>query len=306
MRAVSWRRPVPGTAVAGISMEMDDSIEMSQLSRQSFARFAEYITSELGIKMPEAKQTLVQNRLLRRVRDLGMRSVEEYSQYFFASPNDKEREQFINAITTNKTDFFREPEHFAFLKRVVLPAFKPGSDWHRTQLKVWSAACSSGEEPYSLAMVLDEHAVSHVGFDYAILATDISTRVLQHAQNAIYTEAQIEPVPASLRNRYLMRSRDRSAKLARVAPALRRRVSFHRLNLMDADYCVNPMFHVIFLRNVLIYFDRNTQESVINKLCRNLLPGGYLFVGHSESLAGLDVPVTPVQPSIFRKPDEGF
>jgi chemotaxis protein methyltransferase CheR len=285
-------------------MDVGDPIEMAQLSPESYARFAEYITTELGIKMPDAKQTLVQNRLLRRVRELGMGSVEEYSRYFFASPNDKEREQFINAITTNKTDFFREPEHFAFLKSAVLPELSPRSELCRSQFRVWSAACSSGEEPYSLAMVLDELAAGHSGFDYAILATDISTKVLHHAKNAIYTEAQIDPVPTQLRNRYLLRSRDRESKLVRVAPALRRRVSFYQLNLMDADYRVNSMFHVIFLRNVLIYFDRNTQEAVINKLCRNLLPGGYLFVGHSESLAGLSVPVFPVQPSIFRKPDE--
>jgi chemotaxis protein methyltransferase CheR len=285
-------------------MDVGDPIEMAQLSPESYARFAEYITTELGIKMPDAKQTLVQNRLLRRVRELGMGSVEEYSRYFFASPNDKEREQFINAITTNKTDFFREPEHFAFLKSAVLPELSPRSELCRSQFRVWSAACSSGEEPYSLAMVLDELAAGHSGFDYAILATDISTKVLQHAKNAIYTEAQIEPVPIALRSRYLLRSRDRESRLVRVAPALRRRVSFYQLNLMDADYRVNSMFHVIFLRNVLIYFDRNTQEAVINKLCRNLLPGGYLFVGHSESLAGLSVPVFPVQPSIFRKPDE--
>jgi chemotaxis protein methyltransferase CheR len=143
------RSPACGCALAllstsvGMDMEMVDLNPMSQLSHESYLRFAEYITKELGIKMPEAKQMLIQNRLLRRVRELGMQSVEEYSRYFFESPTAQEREQLINAITTNKTDFFREPEHFEFLRKTVLPFFTPQPGWSN-QLLVWSAACSSG------------------------------------------------------------------------------------------------------------------------------------------------------------------
>jgi len=267
-----------------------------ELSTASFARFARFITDELGIKMPESKFTLVQNRLLRRVRDLGMESVDQYGEYFFASSNEEEREHFINAITTNKTDFFREPQHFEYLRDVVLPAVS------NSRFKAWSAGCSSGEEPYTLAMVLSEYASGRPGFDFAILGTDISTKVLAHARGGIYEEAQILPVPPDLRRKYLLGSRNKNERLVRVTPELRRKISFHQLNFMDADYGIRDIFHVVFCRNVMIYFDRPTQEAVINKLCRNLAPGGYLFAGHSESLHGLDIPVRPVKASIYRKP----
>jgi chemotaxis protein methyltransferase CheR len=150
-------------------------------------------------------------------------------------------------------------------------------------------------------MVLAEFAPRQTSFDFAILGTDISTKVLTHARNGIYEEAQILPVPPDLRKKYLLGSRNKTERLVRVNPQIRSRVSFHRLNLMDADYGIRDVFHVVFFRNVMIYFDRATQEAVINKICRNLAPGGYLFAGHSESLHGLDIPVRPVKASIYQK-----
>jgi len=272
------------------------------LSPESFSRLASFITGELGIKMPESKLTMVQSRLLRRVRELGLNSVQEYGDYFFASSSAAEREQFINAITTNKTDFFREPAHFDYLTRTALPTLAPRQDgfrpWH---LKAWSAGCSSGEEPYTLAMVLSEYGREHRGFEFSILGTDISTRVLEAAHSGIYREALIAPVPPELRRRYLLRSRDREEPTVRIVPDLRRAVSFQRVNFMDEDYRIKEAFQVIFFRNVMIYFDRSTQERVLARICRNLAPGGYLFMGHSESLAMLDVPVKSVHPAVFRK-----
>ncbi|MGA2149596.1 MAG: protein-glutamate O-methyltransferase CheR [Bryobacteraceae bacterium] len=273
-----------------------------ELSAASFSRFARFISGELGIKMPASKVTLVQSRLLRRVRDLRLESLERYAEYFFASGNGEEREHFINAITTNKTDFFREPEHFVYLREVILPARTREGSSRGARFKAWSAGCSSGEEPYTLAMVLAEYAGTQPGFDFAILATDVSTKVLRSAEAAIYQEAQILPVRPELRKKYLLRSRSNADGRARVVPELRRKVSFHQLNFMDADYAVRDQFDAVFFRNVMIYFDRPTQEAVIGKICRNLIPGGYLFAGHSESLAGLDIPVRPVKASIYRKP----
>jgi len=273
-----------------------------ELSPASFARFAGFVTSELGIKMPESKLTLVQSRLLRRVRDLRLGSLEQYAEYFFAGANSQEREHFINAITTNKTDFFREPEHFTYLYDTVLPAASRASFRGRTRFTAWSAGCSSGEEPYTLAMVLAEYSSSQSGFDFAILGTDISTHVLAAARNGIYQEPQILPIPPELRKKYLLRSRGQGEPLVRVAPELRKKISFHQLNFMAGDYAIRDTFDVVFFRNVMIYFDRRTQETVIHKICRNLAPGGYLFAGHSESLAGLDIPVKPVGTSIYRKP----
>jgi chemotaxis protein methyltransferase CheR len=274
------------------------------LSLKSFNRFAHYITSELGIKMPASKMTMVQSRLLRRARELQLSSIDEYGEYFFDGSNDEEREYFINAITTNKTDFFREPEHFGFLVKTALPNLCAGVDPRMSRLNVWSAACSSGEEPYTLAMILSEYALKNPGLNFAILGTDISTKVLDRGRRAVYDEAQAGPVPATFRQKYLLRSRDRSSGLVRVSPALREKVSFHQLNFMNDDYRIQDMFDIVFCRNVLIYFDRKTQESVICKICQNINPGGYLFVGHSESLTGMDVPVQQVKTAVFRMPGE--
>jgi chemotaxis protein methyltransferase CheR len=277
------------------------SVDIVELSQASFERFASFITSELGIKMPESKSALVQSRLFRRIRDLRMASVDQYCEYFFNSSNSEERQHFINAITTNKTDFYREPEHFRYLRDVVLPAASHAVGRAGERFKAWSAGCSSGEEPYTLAMVLAEYASRQSGFDFAILGTDISTRVLAGARNAIYVKSQILPLPPELTRKYLLRSRNNAEGLARVVPDLRRKVSFHQLNFMDGDYGIKDIFDVIFFRNVMIYFDRSTQEAVLNKMCRNLAPGGYLFAGHSESLAGLDIPLHAVKASIYRK-----
>ncbi|MBL9166630.1 MAG: protein-glutamate O-methyltransferase CheR [Verrucomicrobiales bacterium] len=274
------------------------------LSADNFARFAEFITRELGIMMNESKVSMLQSRLMRRLRHLELDSLDDYQDYLFNSPNaEEERVHFIDAVTTNKTDFFREPRHFEYLTRTAMPnlalQYGKGPNW---RFKLWCAGCSTGEEPYTQAMVLGEYARERRGFDFVVLATDISTRVLEQASAGIYEEARIEPVPEPLRPRYLMRSKDPAQGLVRIVPELRRRIHFHRLNFMDGNYNVKDEFEVIFFRNVMIYFDKPTQESVINKLCRNLKPGGYLFVGHSESLAGLNIPVTPVASAVFRKP----
>lgn len=271
------------------------------LSDTSFRRFAAYITQELGIKMPEGKAPMLQSRLQRRLRDLGLNSLAEYQDRLFSSsPSDKERAHFFDAVTTNKTDFFREARHFDFLAGHALPnlASLNRRPW---RLRLWCAGCSSGEEPYTLAMVLSEFASHSNGFDFSILATDISTRMLEAAEQAIYEESKIEPVPEALRKRYMLRSRDPSRPLVRIALELRQRVAFRRLNFMDENYGIRERFDVIFFRNVMIYFDKPTQEAVINKLCRHLKAGGYLFVGHSESLAGLNIPVKLVASAVYRK-----
>jgi chemotaxis protein methyltransferase CheR len=272
------------------------------LSPESFDRFANYITSELGIKMPESKMTMVQSRLLRRTRQLRLDSIDEYGKYFFAGTNDEEREYFINAITTNKTDFFREPEHFDFLVRTALPNLRAGVDPRMSRLNVWSAGCSSGQEPYTLAMILSEYASQNGGLNFAILGTDISTKVLDLARKAVYEDVLTAPVPAPLRKKYLLRSKDRTSGLVRIAPALREKVSFCQLNFMNNTYRIQDKFDIVFCRNVLIYFDRKTQESVICKICRNINPGGYLFVGHSESLTAMDLPARQVNTAVFRMP----
>jgi chemotaxis protein methyltransferase CheR len=277
----------------------------TNLSQESFDRFARFITGELGIKMPESKITMIQSRLLRRARDLRLRSLDEYGNYFFSHPSAEEREHLINAVTTNKTDFFRESEHFDYLVRTALPNVRRTNTSLVPRTNVWSAGCSSGEEPYTLSMVLSEYAKENPGFSFAILATDISTKVLDHARRGVYQESVVGPVSATLRKKYLLRSKDRSSGLVRVAPCLREKISFHQLNFMSESYRIQEMFDVVFFRNVLIYFNRNTQESVVGKICRNIKPGGYLFVGHAESLTGMKVPVSQVKTAVFRMPLSG-
>lgn len=272
-----------------------------RLSPASFRRFADFINQELGIKMSEEKIPMLQARLQRRIRVLGLRSIDAYQEFLFGSPQgEAELGDFIDAVTTNKTDFFREPGHFDHLTKTALPSLDPGSGsfWHA---KLWCAGCSSGEEPYTLSMVLSEFGAVRGQFDFSLLATDVSTRVLAAAREAIYPEDRIDPVPEALRRKYLLRSRAPGETLVRIAPELRSRVHFHRLNFMDSDYRIGDVFDAIFFRNVMIYFAKPTQEAVINRLCRHLRPGGYLYIGHSESLLGLEVPLSMVGSAIYRK-----
>jgi chemotaxis protein methyltransferase CheR len=277
------------------------------LSPGAFEKFSQFITQELGIKMPLDKLSMLQSRLQRRLRALKLESLEEYQEYLFHSPQAaSELVDFFDVVTTHKTDFFREPAHFDYLTRVALPTLDPGAGlsgisrpWH---FKIWCAGCSSGEEPYTMAMVLSEFALTRPGFDFSILATDISTRVLEHAREAVYDEARVEPVALPLRKKYLLRSRNQELHEVRIIPALRQKVNFRPLNFMDAEYPVADLYEAIFFRNVMIYFPRETQEAVIRKLCARLVPGGYLFVGHSESLTGLKIPVQPLGPAVYRKP----
>ena len=203
----------------------------------------------------------------------------------------------IDLITTNKTDFFREPGHFEFLTRVALPSIATAG---RT-VRVWSAGCSTGEEPYTLAMVLSEYAEQHPAWQFSILATDISTRVLEKARLGIYEATDIAPIPSEIRRKHLLRSRDRDNPRSRIAPATRSLVEFQRLNLMDSDFGLAHPMDIIFCRNVVIYFDKQTQEQLVRRFTRNLRPHGYLFMGHSETLHGFDVPLVQVAPTVYRR-----
>ena len=274
----------------------------AEMSQAHFEQFADLIGRSLGIRMTGNKLTMLQGRLTRRIRHLRLSGFEEYRDYLFHSPNaEEEFVHFADAVTTNKTDFFREPQHFDFLVEEALPELDRHNHAAFWPAKVWCAGCSTGEEPWTLSMVLNEYGARRGKFDFSILATDISTRVLAHAEHATYSHAVAEAIPSALRRRYLLSSRDRSRGLVRIVPDLRRRVNFQRLNFMDRTYNIKARFEVIFFRNVLIYFDKPTQEAVVTRMCRHLLPGGYLFVGHSESLAGLNVPVKQTAIAVYRK-----
>ena len=276
---------------------------LDRLGRRDFQRLAEFIEGYSGIRMPPNKVTLVEGRLRKRVRALGMPSLARYCRYLFDEGGlQAEAVALIDAVSTNKTDFFREPEHFRVLVETALPRLlaerRAGGE---TLVKFWSAASSTGAEAYTLAMVFAEFAQSRPGLRAAILGTDISTEVLQVAASGIYPEAMVAPVPMELRRRYLLRSRDAARGLVRMVPALRRMAQFARLNLMAEDYPVDDDFDVIFCRNILIYFEPDVQHAVLLRLCKHLRRGGFLFLGHTESLAGFQLPLQGVASTVFRR-----
>jgi len=273
------------------------------MTAEDFKRLSSFIYGEYGIKMPEIKKTMLQSRLHKRLRELNMTTYKAYVEYLFSKEGQQsEVIHMIDMVSTNKTDFFREPVHFDFLHSEILPEIIMGETPNR-QVKIWSAGCSSGEEPYTIAISVAEYALMNPGimFDFSILATDISTRMLRSAVEAIYKESRVEVLPINLKKKYLLRSKDRSNPTVRIIPELRRRVKFQRLNFMDNHFSVADNFDIVFCRNVLIYFDRETQERVINKLCSRLKTNGFFFLGHSESITNFDVPLRQLRPTIFRK-----
>jgi chemotaxis protein methyltransferase CheR len=271
------------------------------LSIDDFDRLRTLIYDESGINLGSDKKTMMEIRIKRRLRNLNISSFEEYCERIF-SPQGKEAElvHLIDVITTNKTDFFREAGHFDYLVSKALPDLAARRGSARKSL-VWSAGCSTGEEPYTLAMVLSEYSQECPGFRFSVLATDISTSVLAKAALGIFKSELVGPVPPALRQKYFMRSRDPESDLVRVVPEVRALIEFRRLNFMDGDFGLAELPEIIFCRNVIIYFDRPTQVRLLKKLTSRLAPGGYFFAGHSESLQGMDLPLVPVGTSVYRK-----
>jgi chemotaxis protein methyltransferase CheR len=270
-----------------------------RLSSTEFDRLSSFIYKSCGINLSVSKKVLVESRLQRRLVQLNLHSFTAYCDYVM-SPNGGKEElvHMIDAVATNKTDFFREPVHFHFMQQHVLPEFV--SEGLSRTFKIWSSACSTGEEPYTIAMVMEEFGRHH-SIDYRITATDISTKALTRAISAIYPERIITDIAPELRKRYLLRSKDQENPTVRMNAHVRSKVSYKRMNLMDEVLDVDYSQDIIFCRNVLIYFDRKTQEDVVNKLLVHLRPGGYLFIGHSESIYHMKVPVKQIKPTIFQK-----
>jgi len=269
-----------------------------KMSDSDFGKFSKLIKEEFGIKMPPTKKTMLEARLQKRLRALGFDNHAQYCDFLF-SPGGFEREltQLIDVVTTNTTDFFREPKHFELLLSTVLPDLCQRS---RRPVKIWSAGCSSGEEPYTLCMVMNEFAENNLDFNYSLLATDISTDILRRAMNAVYPMSKVGVVPMALKKKYLLKSKNKAKPLVRVKPELRKKVDFRRLNFMES-FPFKDQKDIIFCRNVVIYFDRATQYTLFKKFCATLSKGGYLFIGHSESISGMELPVRQIAPTVYQK-----
>ena len=273
------------------------------LSDREFLRFSAFVYDHTGIKMPPAKKTMLEARLQKRLKANSITTFEEYSDFVFSQEGRAtELIHLIDVVTTNKTDFFREPAHFEYMVKTAIPSIlERRGDLRREPLRIWSAGCSTGEEPYTLAMVLSEFASERPDFRVAITASDISTRVLQTAHTGIYPEERTDTIPLNLKKKYLTRSREKSRSLVRICPQLRSLVSFRRINFMDDDLGIAEKMDIIFCRNVVIYFDKQTQQALMRKFYRQLRPGGYLFIGHSETLNGLDVDFKAVASTVYQK-----
>jgi len=269
-----------------------------QISARNFERLARYIYDYSGIKMPSSKRTMLEGRLRRRLRHTGHSTFDDYCDHLFREDGLESESVFlIDAVTTNKTDFFREPRHFDYMTSHVLPEYQAAG---QRRIRAWSAACSTGAEPYTMAMVMQRFADEHGGPDFQILGTDLSTEVLETALRGVYPNEILSPVPAEMR-RWVMPARDSRRREARIHPALRAKLSLARLNLMDDSYSAGDPFDLIMCRNVLIYFDKPTQAKVLKRLCDRLKRGGFLFIGHSESITGIDLPLKAVANTVFRK-----
>ncbi len=279
----------PPHAIAS-DLSRGDAVE--PLAPREFDQIRQLAYRTFGLDLREGKEELVSARLRRLVREGGFRSYQDYYRHILADGTGEALASMIDALATNHTSFLREPDHFEFLRGQVLPALAP-----RDQVEVWSAACSSGEEVWTLACVLNDALPPH---KIRICATDISNKALQFAQRAVYPVQRCQGLPPIWLSRYFV-LREGPEKAYAVSPRIRAQATFRRINLVEGFRWPRP-FPLVFCRNVMIYFDRDTQERVVRRLAESLEPGGYLFVGHAESLTRVSHSLEYVRPAVYRKP----
>ncbi|MBI1839715.1 MAG: protein-glutamate O-methyltransferase CheR [Verrucomicrobia bacterium] len=271
---------------------------MQEITNEASA--LEYIVHSIyeksRIRLQDGKQSLIKARLGKRMRKTGYEKLSDYAEFLRTKAGDEEWTMVVDALTTNFTNFLREEDHFQFLVKHAIPSMlSPG----QSRFQVWSAACSTGEEPYTIAFYLSEKFPLTEQWSWNITASDISTKVLAAARQAIYTQEKVETIPQDWRRRYLQMGQGEWEGHYRVKPAIAERVRFQQVNLIE-NYRHPEPFEVVFCRNVMIYFDRPTQEALVQRLCKFIKPGGYLLIGHSESLNGLKVPLRCLKPSIYQ------
>ena len=284
---------------------MDPLQAKQQMTLAEFRSLRDFIYAKSGIFFSESKQYFLENRLSKRIGELKLRSYAEYLSLLQGSQGPAELKRLFVEITTNETSFWRNPPQIEAFQNIVLPdAAKQARERGQSRLRIWSAACSSGEEPYTLAMICQELKDTVLrGLSVEILATDISEKVLAQAQDAVYNSYTLRNLtPEQLTRHFLPLGKD----LFQLKPEVQRLATLKNFNLVDYPaYRQLGSFDVIFCRNVIIYFDRPTQQRILKKISQYLLPGGYLFVGHAETLHDLDLPLAPVAPVLYRRIDAG-
>ncbi len=269
---------------------------MQGLTEQEFREIRELAYRIFGLDLKPGKEALVNARLARRVEEMGLGSLSEYVEAVKRDRTGDELERLINALTTNHTSFLREPQHFALLREAVLPPLA-----ERGAVRIWSAGCSTGEEPYTILFTAAEALPPERLARLELLATDISTRVLEKARSGIYPQERLQGLPRGWAQRFFQKGEGRWEGMVRVKPEWRARIEFRRLNLME-DFSHLPRFGVIFCRNVMIYFDKPTQERLVQRFADRLEPGGWFLIGHSEGLMGVQHELEYVRPAVYRKP----
>jgi len=283
---------------------MDKRIEHNysgygSLSESDFERLSSFIYTHFGIHLTEKKHYLLQTRLVKRLRALQISSYAEYADYVLKSGiNGDEAFEMIDVVSTNKTDFFREKAHFEYLSETLIP------QWSGQKLKAWSAGCSSGQEAYSLCMILQQEKSKGSISDYEVHGNDISAGILEKATRAVYPFKEVTNIPYEFRKKYLLRSKQKEEPQIRIVPNLRTKAQFHRINLLDEIYPLAKDFQLIFCRNTLIYFDSPTKKKIVTHLCSHLAMGGYLVIGFSESLLDMDMKamhMSLIKPTIYQK-----
>jgi chemotaxis protein methyltransferase CheR len=271
-----------------------------EFADQDFQRIRRIINDIAGISLADGKRELVYSRLSRRLRHLGLRRFDEYCHLLETGGNDNaELGEFVNALTTNLTSFFRESHHFEFLAAELLPALIRERGTGNRRIRVWSAGCSTGEEPYTIAMVLRE-TLPKVGWDVKILATDLDSNVLATAERGVYEASRVKDLPEARLRRWFQKGQGAQAGQVRVAQELRELITFRRLNLMD-DWPMRGPFDIVFCRNVVIYFDKPTQRVLFERFADLLVDQGHLFVGHSESLFKVTERFVPLGKTIYQR-----
>ncbi len=274
-------------------------MESYTITDHEFDLIRRLVYDESGINLTDNKKQLVIGRLGKRLRTLGLRTFKEYNAYLKDAGGEQEVTTLLDCISTNKTDFFREPGHFDFLRREFIPGFLNSGNGKK--LRIWSAACSTGEEPYSIAITLHESIAEIESYDVKMLASDISTKVLGAADRGVYESERLKPIPYNVMQRHFLIGSGNNKGRFKVKRHLRNMIVYRRINLMDENYPISTRFDVIFFRNAMIYFDKPTQTEVIDKLSRYLKDGGYMFLGHSETLQGTDCGLRYVRPNVYRK-----
>ena len=269
------------------------------LTDKQFEKISSLVYEICGINLHVGKKQLANSRLSKRLRILGMSAFDEYLEYLAGNP--QEVIDMLDAISTNLTSFFREPQHFDHLSKVIIPRLvsERGRDAHR-RLRIWSAACSSGEEPYTIAIVIKREIEDLDRWDAAVLATDINTRMLETGKRGEYEETRLKTVPPAVRQLYFDCIVPKKPRRYKVKPEIRKLVAFARLNLLE-DWPMRGKFDVIFCRNTMIYFDKPTQSRLVNRYYEKLNKGGTLFIGHSESLTGIKHQFKYIKPTVYEK-----